>query len=369
MKYGIFGGTFDPFHNEHLKIIENAIIDLKLDKLIIVPSYNPPHKKIATDFKKRVDIINLYIGKNPKVIVEEIENELKLSESYTYLILEKLINKYGNNVCFIMGGDSLVDFKDWMHPDVIAKRTPIIVYPRGDTQNMLDAKRFAEKDFNATIQLLSLPLCNLSSTFVRLLFEIGSTKAAKYISREAYNYIVNNNIYGEHKMLKVLKMEVNNKTFMHSLNTAECALELAWRNPNINLNDVLIAALLHDCAKKDIILKPRYNGVSEAVVHQYTSADKAAVFFGVSKPLVLDAIRYHTTGKPYMTTLGKIVYIADKIEASRTYEGVEGLRAYAEHDIDNAFFKILEHSFEHATKKAERVDILTEITLLWYNAT
>jgi predicted HD superfamily hydrolase involved in NAD metabolism len=103
-------------------------------------------------------------------------------------------------------------------------------------------------------------------------------------------------------------------------------------------------------------------------VHQYTSADKAHSLFGVNNPDVLDAIRYHTTGKPNMTKLGKIVYLADKIESSRIYDGVEDLRYCAYKDIDKGFVRTLKLSFAHTTECKQKLDILTKITLSWYNA-
>ena len=69
-----------------------------------------------------------------------------------------------------------------------------------------------------------------------------------------------------------------------------------------------------------------------------TGALAARTHFGVDDPAVLDAIRYHTTGRAGMTLLDKVLYIADFVSADRTYDGVDALRALADRNLDDAVF-------------------------------
>ena len=71
MRIGLYGGTFDPIHVGHLIVIENAINFMKLDKVIILPSSNPPHKKHKkkTDTNIRVEMVSEAIRDNDKIVL------------------------------------------------------------------------------------------------------------------------------------------------------------------------------------------------------------------------------------------------------------------------------------------------------------
>ena len=98
---------------------------------------------------------------------------------------------------------------------------------------------------------------------------------------------------------------------------------------------VLTAALLHDCAKNlqidsplldGFVLDTRFGDVPEAVLHQFTGAYVAENALGVKDEDVLNAIRYHTSGRPNMTPIEKLIFLADMLEKGRTFDGVSALR-------------------------------------------
>ena len=122
-KVGIMGGTFDPVHIGHLILGESAYTQFGLDRVLFMPSGNPPHKQKrdgATN-DQRVDMVRLAIRGNPHF---ELSLEEMHEDGYTYT-KETLKRLTGENpdtdYFFIMGADSLFDFDDWMCPDEIAK--------------------------------------------------------------------------------------------------------------------------------------------------------------------------------------------------------------------------------------------------------
>ena len=78
-------------------------------------------------------------------------------------------------------------------------------------------------------------------------------------------------------------------------------------------------------------------GVPAPVVHQFTGAERARDFYGVTDERILSAIRYHTSGKPDMTKLEKITFSADMLEPNRNFDGVEKLRAIMDEDFEKGF--------------------------------
>lgn len=149
------------------------------------------------------------------------------------------------------------------------------------------------------------------------------------------------------EMEKHLKKQLKPKRFKHTLGVIDCAVDMAERN-GADVKKAELAALLHDCAKNysrdellsvagrcripldDITLK------EPQLLHGPVGAVVAREEYGVTDPEILDAIAYHTTGREDMTLLDKIIYLADFIEPSRDYPGVDKLRAACKGEIDDA---------------------------------
>lgn len=135
----------------------------------------------------------------------------------------------------------------------------------------------------------------------------------------------------------------------HSLNVAKAAVQLAERY-GVNVHQAEEAGLLHDCtkempAKEQLQLLEKFDIIitiaehcAHKLLHAITGSVVAREEFGVTDPEVLSAIRYHTTGKPGMTLLEKIIYVADFISEERDFPGVEKLRKLAFYDLDEAVF-------------------------------
>lgn len=136
---------------------------------------------------------------------------------------------------------------------------------------------------------------------------------------------------------------IDNRTYAHCIRTIDVAVKLAELY-NINIEQAKIAALLHDCGK---LYKVENNNLN----HARLGMDIAINKYNVEDIDILNAIRYHTTGRESMTMLEKIIYISDKIEESRNYKGVEEIRNLAYNDIDSAIIKSLYSTIEYVKNK------------------
>lgn len=170
----------------------------------------------------------------------------------------------------------------------------------------------------------------------------------------------------ENEMKEKLKAILKPKRYIHSIGVCDTALKLAELF-DVDTKKAYIAGLLHDCAKcfdneKQIELCNEY-GIKlsritlecPAVIHAPLGAAVAKAEYGINDEEILHAIAFHTTGGCNMTRLDKIIYIADMIEPSRDYPGVDALRKEAEKDLDSAMLMALKSTLEFNIKKGSIV--------------
>lgn len=177
-------------------------------------------------------------------------------------------------------------------------------------------------------------------------------------------------MWTEDKIHDYLKKNINEARYIHTLGVVETATKLAKMN-NVDEEKAKIAALIHDMAKcmpKDKqfeILKN--NGVkmdkyllnSPQILHGAVGAILAKEIMGIEDTDILNAVKYHTTGKENMTTLEKIIYIADYVEPNRKYEGVDKIREVVFKDLDNGVFMGIENTMLHLLKERQLIHIDT----------
>ncbi len=176
-----------------------------------------------------------------------------------------------------------------------------------------------------------------------------------------------------------LKETLDEKRYRHTLNVRHTAIRLAnahlkFDDPvhrNIYLEKVSLAALIHDIDKqKDpkllmeqlekeggLILEDIRD--SRMVWHAFTAAIAARDQFGITDPDILNAVRYHTTGRQGMTDLEKIIYLADYIEPGRRFSGVEEIRKASEQGLDEGTLAALDHSIDHLAARGIKISPLT----------
>lgn len=142
-----------------------------------------------------------------------------------------------------------------------------------------------------------------------------------------------------------LKCELDDKRYQHSVNVMETSTALA-EHYGVDLNKARLAGILHDCGKnykgdkaRSYIQKIGYcadkiEWSQTRLLHGIIGEYLARIVYGVTDEDVLNAIRWHTTGRPGMTTLEKIIYVADYIEPLRNFEGIEAARRAAYENLD-----------------------------------
>ena len=171
-RVGIMGGTFDPIHVGHLILGESAYQQFGLERVLFMPSGNPPHKqdrKGRASNEERVEMVRRAIETN-------VHFELSLEEmheqgyNYTRETLERLKSVHADtDYYFIMGADSLLSFETWKNPEEICRLCVLVVAVRDHLpQERLDAQiaRLSET-FRADIRKLESPNIDISSRMVR----------------------------------------------------------------------------------------------------------------------------------------------------------------------------------------------------------
>jgi nicotinate-nucleotide adenylyltransferase len=366
MTVGLFGGAFDPFHKEHEKVAEAAIKELSLEKLVLVPSFNPPHKdNTVADFEHRVRMLELFAEEKKYVIVDRIESQTGFDKNYAYEVIPLLKEKYGTCI-YIIGGDSMANFHRWAKPDVIAKEIPVAVAMREGFPGAEEAIKHAEEAYNAQIIRLSVVGEEISSGEIRARLELEMDVCGMLDSRIA-EYIRKQGLYKEYAdIVAKLKNAIGAKLYIHSANTAIFAARHAAL-AGVSFYKAFCAGLLHDCAKERVVSCEGYPTDSLAVVHQYMGAETIEKEYGITDPEIMSAVACHTTGKPAMSPLDKLIYIADKLEDGREYEGVEALRAALLRGLDEGFFAVLRSSAAHLKSKSTKADGLTKACMDYYN--
>ncbi len=176
---------------------------------------------------------------------------------------------------------------------------------------------------------------------------------------------------------KIRKVQ-SKKRFQHTMGVTytSCALAMHY---GADLDKAYYAGLLHDCAKhlkdeKLLSLASKYDlgvtGVEKDnpfLLHGKVGALIAEKTFDISDPEILDAIRYHTTGRPGMSLLEKIVFVADYIEPNRDKApNLEKVRALAFEDLDLTVIKVIEDTLNYLKDKAKSIDPMTKETHDYY---
>ena len=177
-----------------------------------------------------------------------------------------------------------------------------------------------------------------------------------------------------------MKAVLSQSRYRHSLGVEEVACDLALIN-GYNTDKASIAGILHDCAKcltEDELVeecKKYHVPVSEIelkskqLIHAKLGAVYAETIYGVKDQEILDAITWHTTGRPAMAVLEKIIFIADYIEPNRKpLPGMDDIRRTAYEDLDGAVYLISENSLNYLSETGALMDTMTVETYDYYKA-
>ena len=166
MRIAIYGGSFNPMHIGHEKIVDYVLDNLNIDKIIIIPVGIPSHRENNLEQSDtRLKICKEIFKGNKKIEVSDIEIKGE-GKSYTYDTLLKLMDLYGENNEFfeIIGEDSLKSLKTWKNYEELLKICKFIVFRRKDDKNIQIDEEFLN---NKNIIILENEYYDISSTEIR----------------------------------------------------------------------------------------------------------------------------------------------------------------------------------------------------------
>lgn len=166
MRIAIYGGSFNPMHIGHEKIVDYVLNNLNMDKIIIIPVGIPSHRENNLEQSDtRLKICKEIFKGNKKIEVSDIEIKSE-GKSYTYDTLLKLMDLYGENNEFfeIIGEDSLKSLKTWKNYEELLKICKFIVFRRKDDKNIQIDEEFLN---NKNIIILENEYYDISSTEIR----------------------------------------------------------------------------------------------------------------------------------------------------------------------------------------------------------
>lgn len=373
MKFAMLGGSFDPVHNGHLKLAGQAF-DLGYDRVILVPASHSPlkpagHSAAALD---RVNMLLAAVSGCRRWTVDMCE-VLREGLSYTVDTVHDISARYTpeGKLGLLVGDDLIEDFSKWRGADEIASKTDIITARRD----------FDKVDFPYPHKELHNEILKISSHQIRNAIKNGESWRG-YLPDAVAGIIELNGLYGAKQKTSTsatplspsledyVRSKLDLKRFVHSRNVAlHCAdiaprfgidADLAWR-----------AGILHDICKCmpetaqrelaesadtysieiDALTEKEKN--TPALLHGRAGAVFCAANFDkdcVNKALV-EAVRWHSTGKDDMGQLAKLVYLSDKIEAGRT-------------TVDNAL-RLLAFGPEPLSNLDELYTIIHRATIEW----
>ena len=180
------------------------------------------------------------------------------------------------------------------------------------------------------------------------------------------------------KMIARLKTKINERRFEHSLGVEYTAACMAMVH-GADVEHARIAGLLHDCAKglptKEKLEKARKHGLPVSkyeesnpdMLHAKLGAYYARYKYDVVDQEILDAICYHTTGRPNMSLLEKIIFVADYIEPNRKMiKDMEEIRKEAFADLDACVIHILKNTIDYLEHTTQDMDFMTQMTYNYY---
>lgn len=186
--------------------------------------------------------------------------------------------------------------------------------------------------------------------------------------------------YDFESLQKKLKKELDSGRFQHTLGVMYTAAALAMAH-DADITKAQVAGLMHDCAKcmpgkkKLKLCAQKHMEVSDYeqkntfMLHARLGAVLARDEYGIQDPEVLSAIEWHTTGKPEMTTLEKIIFIADYIEPGRCKAAdLPEIRKLAFEDLDRCMYVICRDTLAYLEEKGAEIDDMTQKACDYYKA-
>jgi len=368
MRIAVFGGSFNPPHNGHIRAAQAAKLALNADKLLIVPNAKPPHKaqeENVPSAETRLLLTRRAFEGIDGAEVSDIEIR-RGGLSYTVDTLTELKKRFPNDeLILLMGTDMLTSFETWRDYRRIFNLATLAAFPRmqDEIEEIRNARTYYADKYGARVEEIGLIPTELSSTELRTLLK--NREGNNLLPDPVYREIIKYRLYTAKPNLAWLReiayTYLDEKRVSHVRGCEQEAVRLAERW-GADAGLAAEAGILHDITKKlkgpeQLLLCEEYGIITDVdektnfkLLHSKTGAAFARDQFGICDE-VYTAILWHTTGRADMTLLEKIIYIADYMEPTRDFEGVDLLRQLAYADLDSAVIEGLKMSLEELRKR------------------
>ena len=383
-RIGILGGTFDPIHCGHIRMGLSVLDAGYVDRLLVMPSGNPPHKSCSVSAEDRWKMTVAACACDDRLVPSRLELD-RDGPIFTFDTLTTLRREYPKaDLCYIIGADTLMQLRNWYRYDEVIRLCTFLVCPRPDGTEPEDyaSETAALTSAGGRFLFVQMRPVSVSSTDIRSALSAGQLPEG--LPLPVFEYCRCKGLYGcpgrmdgidswIDQLFKALKPS----RFAHSLSVADTAKKLA----EIHGADPLRAeqaGLLHDCAKyiplddmRRIAAKHNLTDdpamlESTALLHSIVGAQVAQDQYGMHDPEVLDAIRYHNTGFPGMSVLSMCVCLADSIEPLRkSYPLLDQVRTLAEQSLERALLLSLEGTAEYVKSRGRYLHPRTRETIHW----
>lgn len=197
MRLGIFGGAFNPVHNGHINLAKSYLNSLKLDKLLIIPTANPPHRSNSGFVSEahRLNMLSLAFAGEDKIEISDIEFK-RAEKSYTYDTVKELRKIYTNAEFFlIIGEDQFLLFDSWYRHKELLEEVVLCTAARERNTRQVIAD-YAHKLFKGVkgYYIADFDPIIISSSELRAKLKAGEDVSA-FIPAEVYNYIRDKELY------------------------------------------------------------------------------------------------------------------------------------------------------------------------------
>ena len=375
-RIGIYGGSFNPPHIGHIRAAREAVRELGLTSLFLLPAGEVPGKtppEGSADAQARLRMLELAGGDCPNIRVSDFD--ACRERCRTWETLEHFSRTYpGAELTVVVGSDLLTKLPGWENVSYVLDHAQIAVVRRGlpGEEDLIREKTALLREMGGRIRVLENPVEPISSTQLRRLLAFGC--GWEFLPPGVEDFIRREGLYHVNADWKNLPMEqlegvvlslLNPNRVRHVLGCRDTAVALAKRW-GADETDAARAGILHDITKAldgplQLTLCAAYGKMLTdfsrkypKTLHALTGSLVAERIFG-ENPRVVSAICHHTTGKAGMNLLETIVYVADYMEPNRNFPGVERLRELAYSDIQAALKLGLEMTLEHLNRQGSEV--------------
>ena len=342
-RIGVFGGTFNPVHLGHVRLAENYIKALGLQRLLVIPTRTPPHKAAPhlPDGQIRLRLCQLAFADIPQVQVSDMELR-RSGKSFTVDTLRQLHQLYPQAELFLLvGSDMFLTFSQWKDWQEILKLATLCTAARNIGE--LDALNSCAQQLSqyGSVMVFDFPVLPLSSTQVRQELTAGHD-CTSLVGEAVYREILKLGLYqkaGKTEMtredyVEVIRPMLKPKRFEHSLNVARQAVKLA-KLYGEDEEKAYVAGILHDICKnmsdKEQLQWMEKSGIifddnllaQPPVWHGFAGAEYLRQVLRIEDEDIINAVRYHTIARAGMSRLEQIIYLADLTSEERNYPDLD----------------------------------------------